>query len=41
MPDRFYFKVSQAAQYLGISANTLRKYTDLGLVIHSALSNCA
>ena len=32
MPGRFYFKVSQAAQYLGISANTLRKYADLGLV---------
>ena len=32
VPDRFYLKVSQAAQYLGISSNTLRKYTDLGLV---------
>ncbi len=31
-PDPFYFKVSKAAQYLGLSANTLRKYTDLGLV---------
>ncbi len=39
MPDRFYFKVSQAAQYLGISANTLRKYTDLGLVKAKRLPN--
>ncbi len=32
MPDQFYLKVSRAAQYPGISSNTLRKYTDLGLV---------
>ena len=31
-PDPSYFKVSKAARYLGLSANTLRKYTDLGLV---------
>ena len=30
--EQFYFKVSAAAAYLGISANTLRKYTDLGLI---------
>ena len=32
IPERFYFKVSAAATYLGISSNTLRKYTDLSLV---------
>jgi excisionase family DNA binding protein len=32
IPDRFYFKVSSAARYLGISRNSLRKYTDLGLI---------
>jgi len=32
VPERFYFKVSAAARYIGISANTLRKYTDLGLI---------
>ena len=31
VPERFYFKVSAAARYIGISANTLRKYTYLGL----------
>ncbi len=39
MPDQFYLKVSQAAQYLGISANTLRKYSDLGLVKAKRLPN--
>jgi hypothetical protein len=32
IPERFYFKVKAAARYLGISPNSLRKYTDLGLV---------
>lgn len=32
IPERFYFKVSAAARYLGNSPNSLRKYTDLGLV---------
>ena len=32
VPEQFYFKVSAAATYLGVSANTLRKYTDLGLI---------
>ena len=32
IPEQFYFKISAAAKYLGISANTLRKYTDLGLI---------
>ena len=27
-----YLKVGAAAEHLGISANTLRKYTDLGLI---------
>ncbi len=31
-PGQFYFKVSAAAKYIGLSANTLRKYTDLGLI---------
>jgi excisionase family DNA binding protein len=31
-PDRVHYKVSEAARYLGISANTLRKYTDLGYI---------
>jgi len=30
--EPFHYKVSAAAHYLGVSANTLRKYTDLGLV---------
>ncbi len=30
--EQFYFKVSAAAKYIGLSANTLRKYTDLGLI---------
>jgi len=32
VPERFYFKISAAVKYTGISANTLRKYTDLGLI---------
>ena len=32
VPERCYFKVSAAAKYIGLSANTLRKYTDLGLI---------
>ena len=32
VPEKFYFKISHASRYLGISANTLRKYTDLGLI---------
>lgn len=32
IPEQFYFKVSAAARYLGLSANTLRKYTDLGYI---------
>jgi len=32
VPDRFYMKVSAAARYLGLCPNTLRKYTDLGLI---------
>jgi len=32
IPERFYFKVSAAAKYTGLSANTLRKYSDLGLI---------
>jgi hypothetical protein len=32
VPDRHYFKVSAAARYLGVSPNSLRKYTDLGLL---------
>ena len=30
--EQFYFKVSDAATYIGLSPNTLRKYTDLGLI---------
>lgn len=30
VPQRFYFKISAAAEYSGLSKNTLRKYTDLG-----------
>ncbi len=30
--EQFYFKVSDAAKYIGLSPNTLRKYTDLGLI---------
>ncbi len=30
--EQFYFKVSAAAKYTGLSPNTLRKYTDLGLI---------
>ena len=32
IPEQFYFKISAAAKYIGLSANTLRKYTDLGLI---------
>ena len=32
VPERFYFKVSAAAKYSGLSKNTIRKYTDLGLI---------
>ncbi len=32
VPEQFYFKVSAAAKYIGLSANTLRKYTALGLI---------
>ncbi len=32
VPEQFYFKVSKAARYLGISPNSLRKYTDQGLI---------
>ncbi len=32
VPERFYLKVSAAAKYTGLSPNTLRKYTDLGLI---------
>jgi len=32
VPQRFYFKISAAAEYTGLSKNTLRKYTDLGLI---------
>ena len=30
--EQFYFKVSAAAKYIGLSAKTLRKYSDLGLI---------
>ncbi len=30
VPERFYFKISSAADYTGLSKNTLRKYTALG-----------
>ncbi len=30
--EQFYFKVSDAAKYIGLSPNTLRKYTDLGRI---------
>jgi hypothetical protein len=39
IPDRFYFKVSGAARYLGISPNSLRKYTDLGLIKAKRMPN--
>ncbi len=32
VPEQFYFKVSAAAMYIGLSAKTLRKYSDLGLI---------
>lgn len=30
--EQFYFKISPASRYLGLAPNTLRKYTDLGLI---------
>jgi len=30
--EQFYFKVSAAAKYTGLSPNTLRKYTDQGFI---------
>ena len=39
VPEQFYFKVSAAAKYIGLSANTLRKYTDLGLIKAKRLPN--
>jgi hypothetical protein len=32
LPEQAAFKVAAAARYLGISPNTLRKKTDLGLI---------
>jgi hypothetical protein len=32
VPEQAAFKVSRAAKYLGISQNTLRKRSDLGLI---------
>ncbi len=32
VPQRFYFKISAAADYTGLAKNTLRKYTDLGRI---------
>jgi hypothetical protein len=32
IPEQAAFRVKAAAKYLGISANTLRKRTDLGLI---------
>ena len=32
VPEQFYFKVSAAGKYIGLSAKTLRKYSDLGLI---------
>ena len=32
VPEQFYFKVSAAAKYIGLCPNTLRAYTDLGLI---------
>ncbi len=32
VPEQFYFKVAAAAKYIGLSPNTLRKFTDLGLI---------
>jgi len=39
VPEQFYFKVSAAAKYIGLSANTLRKYTDLGRIKAKRLPN--
>lgn len=38
VPERFYFKVSAAARYIGLAKNTLRNYTDLGLIRAKRLS---
>ena len=32
VPERAAFRVAEAARYLGISPNTLRKRSDLGLI---------
>lgn len=32
VPERFYFKVSAAAKYIGLCPNTVRTYTDLGRI---------
>jgi len=32
VPEKAAFRVSEAARYLGISPNTLRKRSDLGLI---------
>jgi hypothetical protein len=32
VPEKFYFKVSGASRHLDVSKNSLRKYTDLGLI---------
>ena len=32
VPERYYMKIGRAARYIGLSANCLRKYTDLGFV---------
>jgi hypothetical protein len=37
--DGVFFKVSTAARYLGISPNTLRSYTDKGLIKAKRLPN--
>ncbi len=37
--EQFYFKVSAAAKYIGLSPNTLRKYTDLGRIKAKRLPN--
>ena len=39
IPERFHFKVSAAARYPGISPNSLRKYTDLGMIKAKRLLN--
>ena len=32
IPERWYMKVGRAARYIGMSPNSLRKYTDLGVI---------